>query len=128
MNSMITETLRYEGPAQVVPRLARKDIELAGQKIRSGDMCWILLGSANRDESEFESADVFDITRTGARNLAFGDGIHRCVGASLAEVELQIAIETLLAKFPNISLTDQVINYKKPFALRGPAELMIKLN
>jgi pimeloyl-[acyl-carrier protein] synthase len=127
MHTMVAEVLRYEGPAQVVPRIARRDIELAGQKISSGDMCWVLLGSANRDPAEFERADVFDISRKGARNLAFGEGIHRCVGASLAEIELQIAIDMLFARYPNARLADEVINYKTPFALRGPAEVMLKL-
>jgi len=128
MTSMISEALRYESPAQTAPRIAGQDMQMSGQSVKAGDMCWLLLGSANRDETVFENADVFDITRTPSnQTMSFGAGMHRCVGASLAEVELEIAFNSLLAWRPSFTLADNNVNFKAPFTMRGPDKVLLKI-
>jgi cytochrome P450 len=104
----IEEMLRYESPAQALPRRLTRDVELHGRKLREGEQLFLLWGSANRDEREFEHADRFDVRRRIKRHLAFGQGIHFCLGKSLARLEARVAFEELLAGAPS-------------FALDGPA-------
>jgi pimeloyl-[acyl-carrier protein] synthase len=127
MSSAVNEIVRYESPAQAAPRLANKDVVVSGKTIKEGDMVWLLLGSANRDANQFESADIFDITRANNRHISFSEGIHRCIGASLAEAECEIALQSLFSNFPNLSLVDQQVDFKFPLALRGPKQLIVKL-
>lgn len=123
-HAFVTETLRFESPAQLSPRLAGNNATIHGANIKSGDMVWLLLGSANRDSAKFENPDTFNIHRTESRNLAFGDGIHRCVGAGLAEAEATIAINVLNKHFPDLRI-QQPINFQAPFGLRGPSTLLV---
>lgn len=101
----IEELLRYLGPVPAAAqRRAREDVELDGKLIQKGDPVIVLLASANRDERIFEHAEELDITREANRHLAFGKGIHYCLGAPLARLEGQIAIGTLLRRMPNLRL------------------------
>ncbi|MBI2812623.1 MAG: cytochrome P450 [Candidatus Melainabacteria bacterium] len=88
-------------------------------------MLLLLLGSANRDPEHYQNADQLDITRADNKHLAFGTGSHHCLGSSLAEVEGQIAIGSLLKRFPNLKMKSQNVEFKFPFALRGPKELLV---
>lgn len=121
----VNEFLRYESPVQSVRRMCALDLELHGQKIGHGDTLLLLLGSANRDPEHYQNADQLDITRADNKHLAFGTGIHHCLGSSLAEVEGQIAVNTLLKRFPNLKMKSQNVEFKFPFALRGPKELLV---
>jgi len=121
----VNEFLRYESPVQSVRRMAAQDLELHGQKIAKGDTLLLLLGSANRDPEHYTNADQLDITRADNKHLAFGTGIHHCLGSSLAEVEGQIAVGTLLKRFPNLKMKSTNVEFKFPFALRGPKELLV---
>jgi cytochrome P450 len=125
MEATISEVLRFESPVQLAPRLAGQDLEFNSKTFKKGQMIFLLLGSANRDAEQFKDADRFDITRAKNRNMAFGEGIHRCIGASLAEVEAQIAITALLRRFPKLGLKSNPVRFKKPFGLRGPESLQI---
>jgi cytochrome P450 len=101
----VEELLRFSGPATIVaPRFATQDVELAGQQIKPGDVVIIVVASANHDESQFSDPDELDIVRTLARHLAFGYGIHVCLGAPLARLEGDIAFTTLLKRLPNVQL------------------------
>ncbi|UOQ92224.1 cytochrome P450 [Halobacillus shinanisalinarum] len=103
--SAVEELLRYNGPATSVgPRFATEDVELAGQQIKKGDMLLVLVKSANRDESKFAQAEELDITRKINRHLAFGQGLHMCLGAPLARMEGDIAFSTLLRRMPDLQL------------------------
>ena len=125
--NVVSEVLRFESPVQAAPRLANKDVIVAGKNIKEGDMVWMLLGSANRDLKQFENPDVFDITRTNIRHISFSEGIHRCIGASLAEAEGAIAITSLFNSFPDLTLAkDQKIDFRFPLALRGPVKLLVE--
>ncbi len=125
IEAAISEVLRFESPVQLAPRLAGKDLALSGKNLRKGEMIFLLLGSANRDKEQFENADIFDITRAKNKNMAFGEGIHRCIGASLAEVEAQVAINALLRRYPKLSLESSQVQFKRPFGLRGPKQLAL---
>lgn len=105
ITSAVEEFLRYQGPLlTATQRWAREDVELAGQQIKRGDYVVVLLASANRDGEEFAQADELDITRKDNHHLAFGKGIHFCLGAPLARLEGQIAISTLLHRMPALRL------------------------
>lgn len=104
--SAVEELLRFNGPATIAgPRFATEDIELAGQQIKKGDMVIPVLKSANRDERQFTQPEELEITRTINRHLAFGHGIHMCLGAPLARVEGDIAFSTLLRRMPDLRLS-----------------------
>lgn len=125
MPAAIQELLRYDSPVQIVRRIAAQDIEIGGQKIANGQTVLLLIGAANRDPDEFENADQLNITRSKNKHLAFGHGIHHCLGSSLAETEGQIAITQLLKRLPNMQLAQRSVTYKHPFSLRGLTELKV---
>ncbi|MEE8164343.1 MAG: cytochrome P450 [Myxococcota bacterium] len=108
VSAVVEETLRYDSPAQLMLRRATEDVELSGGKIDAGDTLAVLIGSANRDESQFEHADVFDMARQEPRHLSFGFGTHFCVGASLARLETRVALDALLSRFPRQALAGDV--------------------
>jgi cytochrome P450 PksS len=105
MPSAIEEMLRYDCPVERAPmRFAAEDVDFGGVLIRRGDAVSVVLGSANRDGAQFANADTFDITRDPNRHLAFGHGIHYCLGASLARLEGRIAMQTLMEQMPDLHL------------------------
>lgn len=104
--NMVEETLRYWGPVDFVARrFAKEDIDIAGTPIAKGEQVTIGLAAANHDPDRFTNPDAFDITRENAnRHVAFGRGIHVCLGAPLARVEGQVAFETLIRRYPDLRL------------------------
>ena len=101
----IEEILRYESPAPHVGRcVAREDLVVHGIDVPAGSVMLFLLGSANRDDRRFPNGDTFDIHRNDGRHLTFGNGIHLCMGAALARMEGCIALEEVLARFPEWSV------------------------
>jgi cytochrome P450 len=103
---VVEETLRYWGPVDFIGRrIAREDVEVGGTVIPTGEQATVSLASSNRDPARFANPDVFDITRADAnRHVAFGKGIHVCLGAPLARVEGQVAFSTLFRRFPELRL------------------------
>lgn len=97
----LEEVLRYCSPVQTMIRTVKKTTVLRGQTLTPGQMVNIWIGSANHDEEIFENPEIFDIRRNPNPHLAFGHGIHFCLGAQLARLESKITIETLLERFPN---------------------------
>jgi hypothetical protein len=102
--SAVEEFLRFESPFQSAPRTVTADVELRGKLLRRGDLAYAMLGAANRDPLRFENPNTLDIHRGDNKHLAFGYGIHFCLGAALARLEAPIAIKLLLDRFPNASL------------------------
>jgi len=96
----VEETLRYDNSTQALARLVTRDVELHGEKLRAGDKLVLLVGSANRDERAFPDADRFDVLRNTQRSLAFGQGTHFCLGASLARLEGRVALEEVERRLP----------------------------
>ena len=96
---------RLVSPVQFSPRrVARVDVEIGGVTVRAGDGLFLLLGSANRDAAMFPDPDALDVGRDAARHLAFGFGIHQCLGQTLARIELRIVFETILRRLPALRL------------------------
>ena len=120
--SAIEEILRYESPVARQPRLMKQDTELGGKQIHKGDMVFQMLNSANRDPAYFTDPDVFDIKRQKNRHIAFGVGIHFCVGAYLARTEAQVVFKTVIDRLPNIQLVDD----KPAWDLTKPNSRMLK--
>ncbi|MGP4019817.1 cytochrome P450 [Saccharopolyspora sp. 5N708] len=105
--SAIEELLRLVplfGSDVTFPRVATAEVELGGVTIGAGDTVLVSLTSANRDAAAFDAPEVFDPERTDNRHLAFGNGIHRCLGAQLAKIELEIGLGGLLRRFPHLEL------------------------
>jgi cytochrome P450 len=100
----IEELLRWESPVTTVPRVAVQDAEIGGSAIRVGDQVMVLLGSANTDEAEFPDAHAVDFDRAVNRHLAFGGGVHRCLGSHLARLELRVAMREFHARIPGYRL------------------------
>ncbi|MEE4543384.1 cytochrome P450 [Streptomyces sp. V4-01] len=101
----VEEMLRYDGPIERVPmRFTTEDIEVGGTTIPQGSAVNVVLASADRDDTRFGDGCTFDITRAENPHMAFGYGIHYCVGAPLARLESRIAFSTLLDRFPDIAL------------------------
>ena len=98
----IEEVLRYRSPVQLMYRHAVSDVQMGEHTIRAGQMVMAQIGSANRDEDQFPNADTFDIRRTPNRHIAFGHGIHFCLGAPLARLEAKIALTLLLERLQDI--------------------------
>ena len=118
----IEELLRFTAPVETsTERFACEDVELAGVKISKGEMVLAAIASANRDESRFMNPDRLDITREPNKHLAFGLGIHFCLGASLARLEGQMAINTLLARTRDLQLTvdPSTLRWRSGLVLRG---------
>lgn len=124
----VEELLRFSGPATTSgPRLATEDIELAGQLIKRGDILFAFLLSANHDEAQFPDPEELDIARQLHRHLAFGQGIHICLGAPLARLEGDIALTTLLTRMPNLRLNAprESITWRASGNLRGLTALPV---
>lgn len=100
----VEEMLRYEGPAQTVTRIAAEDLQIGGADIRRGERVFLALNSAARDSAVFPDPDLFKIDRSNNRHIAFGLGIHFCLGAPLARLEAQIAFDRLLSRLSGIRL------------------------
>jgi len=126
----IEEMLRYNGPVEFsTSRWAGEDLEFKGHAIKRGDLVIVALDSAGRDGDQFPDPDLFDITRERSRHLAFGHGIHMCLGAPLARLEGEIAINTLLRRFPDIRLREDAdeLEWRPGMIVRGVKEIPLSL-
>jgi cytochrome P450 len=121
----VEELLRFESPVQRGERVATEDIDLRGRRIRKGQRIFLMVGAANRDPSQFADPDRLDVCRHPNRHLAFGSGIHFCVGAQLARAEGQVAISTLLQRLHNPKITAERLDYQETLAIRGLRSLPI---
>ena len=125
IGTAIEELLRYDGPVQRTARIPTEDVTIGGRTIAKGEMVMPFIGAADRDPAHFPDPDRLDITRTDNRHIAFGWGIHFCLGAPLARVEGQIAINTLLQKLPKLALATDKPEYRQSLTLRGLAALPV---
>lgn len=125
----VDEMARFDGSVPRSWRITKRTMEVAGIQIPQGQLVLPILSSANRDESVFEDPDVFNISRDTRKHLAFGRGVHVCLGAPLARIEGQEIIKQLLTKFPNISLNvkESELVWRKDVALRGLESLPVLL-
>lgn len=122
IKSAVEELLRYDGPLETATeRFAREDVTVAGTTIPAGSLVLVVLASANRDERQFENPDVLDLGRADNKHVAFGLGVHYCLGAPLARLEAQIAINTLLRSCRDLRLgaAAERLRWKRGLVLRG---------
>jgi cytochrome P450 len=128
--SAVEELLRYDGPVQHATfRYTTEPVEVGGATIPANQRVLVLLASANRDPSRFDDPDRLDVRRTDRRHLAFGHGIHFCLGAPLARLEGQIAFTSLLGRFPGLRLAvpPEELSWRRGLVLRGLVELPVAL-
>src|SRR5205085_1015222 len=126
IKSAIEEFLRYDGPVETsTNRYALEDFELWGEKISKGERVIAVLADADHDPAQFADPDILDITRANNQHVAFGYGIHYCLGAPLARLEGQIAITSLLARFPDLHLavSPEQLQWRPGTLLRGLQKL-----
>jgi hypothetical protein len=117
-DTAIEEMLRFDSPLHLFERTAKEDTEIAGVSLKKGEKIAALLGSANRDPLMFDHADTFDIMRDPNNHIAFGAGIHFCLGAPLARLEMSVTVPRLLERMPRLRLADPPVQ-RETFVLRG---------
>ena len=123
----VEELLRYDSPVQRTGRMAADDADIGGVPIPNGTLVLGLVGAANRDPAHFAEPDRLDLGRDQPRHLAFGAGIHYCLGASLARLEAQVAIGALLRRFPAVTLAVERPAWRPSSTLRGLEALPVAL-
>ena len=128
ISSAVPELLRYDGPVQLTSRRAKEDLYIADKAISAGQEVIMLLGAANHDPAQFSAPDQLNLSRPENRHLAFGLGIHFCLGAPLARVEGEIAFSTLVRRFPGLHLETEDIAWQPSVVFRGPKQLPIILS
>jgi pimeloyl-[acyl-carrier protein] synthase len=122
----VEEFLRFDSPAQRLFRVALEDIELDGGRIQKGQLVAAMLGAANHDPAVFPDPEQLDVRRKNIKHLAFGSGVHLCIGAPLARLELKIAFETLIRRFPNLRLDpERPPRWRTSAGNRGPKSLPV---
>lgn len=124
--AFIEELLRFDPPLHIFTRYAMSDVEFAGHLFRTGDQVGLILGSANRDPSVYANPDIFDPNRAPLAHTSFGGGLHFCVGAPLARLELLIALRVLFARCPDLALTERPL-YAPNYHFHGLSRLMVQL-
>lgn len=102
----VDEILRYDSPAQFVRRLVLEPMDLTGVRLEPGDNVVTLPGAANRDPARFAEPDTFDITRPDNHAVSFGVGIHHCLGAALARLEIAVVLDLMITRFSDVTLAD----------------------
>jgi cytochrome P450 len=125
----VEELMRYVplGIGSAFPRYATEDVELGGVLIKAGEPVLASLGSANRDETAFPDPDTLDVARPAGAHIGFGHGVHHCLGAPLARMELQVALGTITRRFPKLSLavSAEALQWKMGTFMRSFAELPV---
>jgi len=121
----VEELLRYDGPVQRTARIPSSEVTIGGRTIAQGEMVMPFIGAADRDPAQFPDPDRLDITRADNRHIAFGWGIHFCLGAPLARVEGQIAINTLVQRLPKLALATDRPEHRESLTLRGLKSLPV---
>lgn len=118
----VEEVLRYESPIQLMKRHTSRDVEIGGRVIPEGANVCLIFASANRDYRKFERPDEFDVTRKFSRHIAFGDGVHHCIGAPLARMEVTTMLRKFLERFPEYEIGE---SFKIAGTLRGFRNLQV---
>jgi cytochrome P450 len=122
----IEELLRYDGPIKTLIRYVGTDIELGGQTIKAGERIYLINASANHDPSIFTDPDALDIRRSPNPHIAFGRGVHACIGAQLARIEMRICVEKIITRLPNLRLADADIHWHESLAARAMDALHVE--
>jgi cytochrome P450 len=121
----VEELLRYDGPVQLTSRMVREDGEMEGHALRKGMQLVLLLAGANRDPEAFADPERLDVGREDVRHVAFGHGVHFCLGAQLARLEATLAFQALLERYPRLRLAAEEVEWGSNTILRGPKALRL---
>ena len=122
----IDEFLRYDAPAQWLARVTTREVEIHGTKLAEGSRVLMIFASGNRDPREYDRADQLVLTRDGSRNLAFGEGIHFCIGMPLARLEAKVGIAELIAGTDQFQLDGELLRYPS-HVIRGYESIPVKV-
>jgi cytochrome P450 len=122
----IDEFLRFDAPAQWLARVTTRDVEIHGHTVEKGSRVLMIFASANRDPREFDSPDQLILTRDGSRNLAFGEGVHFCLGMPLARLEAKAAVSELLESIPDFEMSGTPQRYQS-HVIRGYQNLPVSV-
>ena len=122
------EALRYDSPVKSITRIAAEDVEMRGKHIKKDDRLRWFMSSANRDPNKFENPDTMDITRWPNPHVAFGSGIHHCLGATIARVEGQEVFRELADRYPNLELKTHDMEYQPSITFRSIKSMPVSLN
>jgi len=128
MPRAVEELLRFDSPIQLLGRISSKDIEFRGIKFTKGDTLTLCLGAANRDPEIFPDPDVLDIDRWPNHHMAFGSGIHHCLGDWLAKIQGRLALSALFEKYPSLTLKNESVRWNDHLAVRQLETLPVNLN
>ena len=121
----VEEVLRYDSSTQMMARTLTRDLELHGRRLPKGKKVALILASANRDDRYWASPDVFDVGRDTTGTLAFGFGIHHCLGASLARLEGTVALQEILRRIPDFTVDEAGLQRVHSGNVRGFSRLPI---
>ena len=121
----VDEFLRFDAPLHLFERTATEDTEIGGVTIKKGQKIASLLGSANRDSAVFENPDELDLSRHPNPHIGFGAGIHFCIGAPLARIEMSVSLPALIKRFGNLELADKPLR-RQSFVLRGYDKVLVR--
>jgi cytochrome P450 len=124
----VHEALRYWTLVQYgIARVATRDVEVGGRLVRAGEAVVLNLATANRDPAEFASPDTFDITRDARRQLAFGHGMHRCLGAPIAIAQTELAVAELMSRLPHLRLAvpEEQLEFRADMLIYGLRSLPV---
>ena len=119
------ECLRYDSPVKSIQRIASGDVEMRGKMLRQADRVRWFITSANRDPNVFADPDRFDITRQPNPHVAFGNGVHHCLGATLARVEGQEVFKALAERFPDLMVASEALEYQPSITFRSLKSLPV---
>jgi pimeloyl-[acyl-carrier protein] synthase len=126
MGTAVDELLRFESPVQLTTRVAHEDAEIGDVPIRAGEKIVVGLGAANRDPEVFEAPDELRLDRQPNPHVAFGDGIHFCLGATLARTQGRLAIARLIERFPGLRVEDTDLQWRRNIVVRGLQHLKVR--
>jgi cytochrome P450 len=125
----VEEILRHEGSTQLMARTLARDVEAHGLRMQAGDKVLLLLGSGNRDERVWAQPDVYDIDRSWpTHHLGFGHGIHVCLGAALARLEMRVSLEEFLRRHPAYEIDESGLERVHSGNVRGYSRMPIALS
>jgi len=122
------EALRHDSPVKSLQRLAKEDVDIRGKQIKKDDRIRWIISSANRDPDKFENPDKMDITRWPNPHVAFGAGVHHCLGATIARVEGQEVFKALAERYPNLQLKTHDMEYRESIVFRSIVNMPVSLN
>jgi pimeloyl-[acyl-carrier protein] synthase len=126
IKTAVEEVVRYISPVQIAIRFVMEPFEYGGYNFQYGDQVYLAVGAANRDPERFPNSHQLDISRSDNPHLAFGSGIHYCLGAPLARIEAEIALTQLRQRFPALSLDSQGAYYYPGLAMRNIKSLWVR--